>query len=89
MPSKRERICYFPSINAQETIIKITNKENLNQSKVVEVLVEEALMMRSRSDIQNSNEISRKNPYKRINNTDNSFFNGIDFENLFHKKYKY
>ena len=44
MPSTRKRIGYLPSINAQETITKIANKEKLSQSKVVGILVEEALI---------------------------------------------
>ena len=46
MPSIRKRIGYLPSINAQKTISKIANKEKLSQSKVVGILVEEALMAR-------------------------------------------
>ena len=53
MPSIRKRIGYLPSINAQETITKIANKENLSQSKVVGLLVEEALIARGGFDHQN------------------------------------
>ena len=52
MPSIRKRIGYLPSINAQETITKIANKEKLSQSKVVGILVEEAL--RSRGVLKDS-----------------------------------
>ena len=54
MPSIRKRIGYLPTINAQETIIKIAKKENLSQSKVVGILVEEALKARGIFDIKNS-----------------------------------
>ena len=63
MPSTRKRIGYLPSINAQETITKIANKENLSQSKVVGILVEEALIARGGFDPQNSNDLTRKNLY--------------------------
>ena len=46
MPSKRKRIGYLPSCNIQEIITNIAKKENLSQSKVVGVLVEEALIAR-------------------------------------------
>ena len=55
MPSIRKRIGYLPSINAQKTISKIANKEKLSQSKVVGILVEEALMARIGFDLKNSN----------------------------------
>ena len=57
MPSIRKRIGYLPSINAQKTISKIANKEKLSQSKVVGILVEEALMARVGLDLQNSNDL--------------------------------
>ena len=59
MSSKRNRIGYFPSINAQETITEITNRERLSQSKVVGILVEEALIARSELGLQNSNSLVR------------------------------
>ena len=54
MHSIRKRIGYLPSINAQKTITKIANKEKLSQSKVVGILVEEALMARVAFDHKNS-----------------------------------
>ena len=65
MPSIRKRIGYLPSINAQETITKIANKEKLSQSKVVGILVEEALIARGGLDLQNSNDLIRKNFYSK------------------------
>jgi len=44
MPSIRKRIGYFPSLNIQEIITNISKKEKLSQSKVVGILVEEALI---------------------------------------------
>ena len=80
MPSIRKRIGYLPSINAQKTITKIANKEKLSQSKVVGILVEEALIARSGLDLQNSNDLIRKNLYEKGNNTNNSSlkFNDLD-----------
>jgi hypothetical protein len=60
MPSTRKRIGYLPSINIQEIIINIANKEKLSQSKVVGILVEEALIARGLWDRQNSNNLTEK-----------------------------
>ncbi len=80
MPSIRKRIGYLPSTNAQETITKIAHKEKLSQSKVVGILVEEALIARGVFDIENSNNLIRENFYENRNNMKNSTFNynGLD-----------
>ena len=70
MSSRRKRIGYLPSINAQETISKIANKENLSQSKVVGILVGEALTSRSIFELQSSNDLSKKNLYRKENHLD-------------------
>ena len=97
MPSLRKRIGYLPSINAQKTISKIANKENLSQSKVVGILVEEALTARSRFELQSSNDLIKKNVYRKENHLDNSSINHNDVDELISdkgityntKKYKY
>ena len=97
MPSKRKRIGYLPSINAQIAITKIANKENLSQSKVVGILVEEALKARSGLNLQNSIEQIRENLFGKGNNLNNSSFNYGDLDELISdkgitynpKKYKY
>ena len=86
MPSTRKRIGYLPSINAQETITKIANKEKLSQSKVVGILVEEALIARERIDLKNSNELIRESLYSMENNTDNSTFSHNDLDELISDK---
>ena len=86
MPSKRKRIGYLPSINAQEKITKIANKEKLSQSKVVGILVEEALIARGSIDLKNSNNLNRKNLYSKRNNEDNSSFQDNDLDELISDK---
>ena len=72
MPSIRKRIGYLPSINIQEVITKIATKEKLSQSKVVGILVEEALIARHGFDLRNSNALkSKKNALKRIKHASN------------------
>ena len=71
MPSKRKRIGYLPSINIQEIITNIANKEKLSQSKVVGILVEEALMARSLCGRKNTNNLISKisiNNENKMNN---------------------
>ena len=75
MPSIRKRIGYLPSINAQKTISKIANKEKLSQSKVVGILVEEALMARVGFDLKNSNDLIGQNLFCTENNIDKPSFN--------------
>ena len=81
MPSIRKRIGYLPSINAQETITKIANKEKLSQSKVVGILVEEALIDIGVVDYKNSNDQIRNNQHGKRNNIDNFSFNYNDLKN--------
>ena len=86
MPSIRKRIGYLPSINAQKTISKIANKEKLSQSKVVGILVEEALMARIGFDLKNSNDLIENDLYCKENNIDNPSFNYNDLDELISDK---
>ena len=86
MPSIRKRIGYLPSINAQKTITKIANKEKLSQSKVVGILVEEALMARIGFDLKNSNDLIENNLYCKENNIDDPSFNYNDLDELISDK---
>ena len=67
-------------------ITKIANKENLSQSKVVGILVEEASIELDGFDLQNSNDIIRKNGYRKENKTDNSSYNHNDLDELISDK---
>ena len=82
MPSIRKRISYLPSVNAQETITKIANKEKLSQSKVVGILVEEALIARGGFELKNSNDLIRKKFDGQENNIENSSFKYNDLDEL-------
>ena len=52
MPSPRKRIGFLPRTQVQEIIDQICEEENLSQSKVVGILVEEALAARGIFDPQ-------------------------------------
>ena len=86
MPSRRKRIGYLPSINAHETITKIAIKEKLSQSKVVGILVEEALIARDELDVPNSNDFNKKNLLSGKSNIEKSSFKYSDFDELISDK---
>ena len=80
MPSIRKRIGYLPSVNIQEIITNIAIKEKLSQSKVVDILVEEALKARGLFDFKNTNDLFREKLYSdtiKINNSSLKY-NDID-----------
>ena len=82
MPSIRKRIGYLPSINIQKIIIKLANKENLSQSKVVGMLVEEALIARGIFDLKFTNDLIENNLSREQFNIDNSSFKYNDLDEL-------
>ena len=85
MPSIRKRIGYLPSVDIQEKIIKIATQEKLSQSKVVGILVEEALIARGTFDFQNKNHLIRKNMYRNTS-IDNSSIKYHDLDELISDK---
>ncbi len=86
MPSIRKRIGYLPSINAHEKITKIAIKEKLSQSKVVGILVDEALLARDELAVLNSNDFNRKNLFSEKSNMDKSSLEYNDFDELISDK---
>ena len=86
MPSIRKRIGYLPSPNLQELIIKISNKEKLSQSKVVNILVEEALIARGLFDHDNTNNLIRKNRFQTEKNMENKSIKYNDLDELISDK---
>ncbi len=86
MPSIKKRIGYLPSPNIQEVITKIAKKEKLSQSKVVGILVEEALIARGLFNINNTNYLISKNKYDFKTNMDNSSINHNDLDELISDK---
>ena len=86
MPSIRKRIGYLPSINIQKIIIKIANKERLSQSKVVGILVEEALIARGIFDLKFTNDLIENNLSREQFNIDNSSFKYNDLDELISDK---
>ena len=76
MPSIKKRIGYLPSPDLQKLISEIANKENLSKSKVVDILVGEALLARGLLNLRNTNNLRRNNLYqieKTIDPSSSSF----------------
>ena len=86
MPSTRKRIGYLPKINIQKIITNIAIKENLSQSKVVGILVEEALMARGFIEVKNKNILNRNNLYTNENNLNTSYYKFSDLDELISDK---
>ena len=86
MPSIRKRIGYLPSVNIQDIITNIAKKEKLSQSKVVGILVEEALIARGIFNLKGTNSYIRKNGYSNQSQMNNSFANYNDLDELISDK---
>ena len=86
MPSIRKRIGYLPSLNIQEIINKIAKEEKLSQSKVVGLLVEEALIARGVFDFQNKNDLIRKNFYSNETNIKSDSIQNNDLDEFISDK---
>ena len=86
MPSIRKRIGYLPSLNIQEIITSISKREKLSQSKVVGLLVEEALIARGIYHPKNTNDLIRKNIYRKANDINKSSLKYSDLDELISDK---
>ena len=86
MPSSRKRIGYLPSINIQGIINTIAKEEKLSQSKVVGILVEEALIARGVFDFKNKNDLIRKNFYSNGTNIKNYSIQNNDLDEFISDK---
>ncbi len=86
MPSIRKRIGYLPSLDIQEIITAISKKEKLSQSKVVGILVEEALIHRGLYTLQDTNYLIESCVYKDKNYIHNSSFNSNNHDELISDK---
>ena len=82
MPSIRKRIGYLPSLDIQKIITTISKKENLSQSKVVGILVEEALRARGEYALQDTNDLIRNSSYNNLTHVNNFSLNHSDLDEL-------
>tara|TARA_B100000700_G_C15059320_1_gene864668 strand:+ start:3978 stop:4382 length:405 start_codon:yes stop_codon:yes gene_type:complete len=82
MPSIRKRIGYLPSPIIQDLITQIANNEKLSQSKVVGILVEEALLARGLFQPQKISRNSCDSLDLAENYIDNSSFKYNDLDEM-------
>ncbi len=70
MPSQRKRIGFLPTAEVQEIINKICASENISQSKVTGILVNEAIKARDKGkyslNLTESSEISNDNEFNLV-----------------------
>ena len=74
MPTKKRRVGFIPRSDVLEIINQLSTENNLSNSKVINILVEEALYKRGIFQINNQNIITNKG--KTINN--NRLINGLN-----------
>jgi len=86
MPSIRKRIGYLPSQHIQEIITKIAKREKLSQSKVVGILVEEALISRGVFGLKNKHDSMLQESCINGNQIDSSFEKYNDLDELISDK---
>ena len=82
MPSIRKRIGYLPSLNIQEIITNISKKEKLSQSKVVGILVEEALIAWGVYSLQETSYLMNNIRYNNKSHINYSSFNYSNLDEL-------
>ncbi len=82
MPTKKRRIGFIPRSDVLDLINKLSYESNLSISKIINILVEEALYKRGLFNIKNgkiynhNNGINSKNDNRiKIKNDDKYFFN--------------
>ena len=73
MPTKKKRIGFIPRTDVMDLIDKLSYESNLSYSKIINILVEEALHRRGMFNIKNSKRVdssffeANENNLKKIN----------------------
>ena len=77
MPTKKKRVGFIPRDDVMRIIDKLSIENNLSNSKIISILVEEALSIRGIFNIKNG----KATQLYQLNeeNSQNSFDNSIDF----------
>ena len=77
MPTKKKRVGFIPREDVMRIIEKLSTENNLSNSKIISILVEEALSIRGIFNKKNGKEI--KSYQSNHDNTKNLFDNSDDF----------
>ena len=87
MPTKKRRVGFIPRSDVLDLINKLSYESNLSYSKVINILVEEALLKRGLFNIKKGNNIEEKSQYKSDKlNLENKRFNNQEFNYNFKEK---
>ena len=71
MPTKKRRVGFIPRISVLEIITKLSFESNLSNSKIVNILVEEALNKRGLFNIETGT-IEEENKINKLSDTNES-----------------
>ena len=77
MPTKKKRVGFIPREDVMRIIEKLSTENNLSNSKIISILVEEALSVRGIFNKKNGKVTESYQPYD--DNSKNLFDNSIDF----------
>ena len=69
MPTKKTRVGFIPRIDVLNILNKLSYENNLSYSKIINILVEEALSQRGLLNIKNGEDLDFKNLYEKSNIT--------------------
>jgi len=75
MPTKKRRVGFIPREDVMRIIDKLSIDNNLSNSKIISILVEEALSIRG---IFNKKNIKLNKPYQSIEDNSQNLFNNSD-----------
>ena len=85
MPTKKRRVGFIPRSDVLDLINKLSFESNLSISKIINILVEEALYKRGIFNINNGKVLKHERKFNLdnenkifIKNDDNDFSNGFD-----------
>ena len=96
MPTKKRRVGFIPRSDVLDLINKLSFESNLSISKIINILVEEALYKRGIFNINNGKVLKHERKFNLdnenkifIKNDDNDFSNGFDnFKNNENQHFK-
>ena len=93
MPTKKRRVGFIPRSDVLDLINKLSFESNLSISKIINILVEEALYKRGIFNINNSKVLNYENKIKfdnenliKIKNDDKDISNEINYSENQHVK---
>ena len=95
MPTKKRRVGFIPRSDVLDIINRLSFESNLSNSKIINILVEEALYQRGLMNLANSrldNQNNKEKPDNEIQvkrlNVNNEFSHSFK-NSLLHNKYRY